>query len=190
MPKTLEEAIKAIETLTAQVQNLTADKEKILGEKKQLLEFSEKDRENMSENELRLLTVIEQERKARAELEDSIKAESEARNNAENKRVADAIEARVAIASKGDSKVADRIRANVAMLEKMPRTNDAEIDAIVSTSFNMLGTNQPNPLAAVHVSSGGAPNTNTPTDFATTQVGKSVADALGFTFHKEGEDKK
>lgn len=191
MPKTLEEAIAAITKLTQQVEQLTADKNKILKEKKELMEFSDKDRENMSEGEQKLLAVIEQERAARTELENQIKADTEARNKAENERVGKAIEARIATMAKGDSAVADKLRAHVALLEKMPRTTDGELDALAGAAFNMLGTNQPNPLAAANGSSGGGtPNTSGDKRFSETDKGKQLADALGMTFQKPADGEK
>lgn len=187
MPKTLEEAVALITTLQTQVATLSADKDKILAEKKQVMEFSEQEKENMTENEKKLLAVIEAERKSRQDIEDGIKKDTEARNKAENEKVSKSIEERIVRISKGDKAVEDKLRANVALLEKMPRSTDSEIDALATAGYNMLGTNKPNPLNETNGINGGAPNVGEKPTFGETTQGKAVADKLGFDFAKPAD---
>ena len=199
-PKTLEEALAAIEQLTTQMADVTKQRdefktkaEKVLDEKKDLLAlFNDKDKEGMTDTEKKLAETLEVERAERKKLEDQIKAESESRNASENDRVKKEIEARIVKASKGDTAVADKLRANVALLEKMPRATSDELDGLVTAGFNMLGTKEANPLAAINNGAGGAPNVETKPNFADTETGKGMAGKLGLTAvaKKEGDDKK
>lgn len=200
-PKTLEEAIAAIEQLTAQVTDITgqrdaalADKKKILDEKKDLLKmFDEKDKEGMTETEKKLAETLEAERAERIKLQDQIKADNDKRNSDENARISKALEDRITKVAKGDTKVAEQLRANVALLEKMPRSSDGELDAVVTAGFNMLGSKDASPLAAINNGAGGAPIIDAKPAFSDTDAGKSMAGKLGLTAvakPAEGGDKK
>lgn len=191
-PKTLEEALAVIEQLTAQVADITAKRDQILQEKKDLMQFTEEEKEKMTDNEKRLLSALEGEKQARIDFENKVKAEAEQRNKAENERVSRSIEERISRVAKGDSAVADKLRANVALLEKMPRGSEAEIDAIVNGAYNMLGTGNMNPLAQVTTTTSNDTNTKDKPSFGETEQGKKLAGALGLDFaappaKKEGE---
>lgn len=193
MPKTLEEALALIGTLQTQVQSLTDDKKKILDEKKGVLDQLKLKEADMTENEKALLSVLESERASRLELEQRIESENKARQDAENTRISTAIEDRITKIAKGDTKVADELRANVALLEKMPRNSDAEIDGLLGAAWNMRGVQEANPLATINNTSGGQPKVDEKPTFASTEAGKNVASALGLTHVAkagEGDDKK
>lgn len=200
MPKTLEEAIAAIQQLTTQMADVTKQRdefktkaETVLNEKKDLLKlFDDKDKEGMTDTEKKLAETLETERAERKKLEDQIKADSENRNASENDRIKKEIEARIVKASKGDTATADKLRANVSLLEKMPRATAEELDAVVTAGFNMLGTKEANPLAVINNGAGGAPNVDSKPNFADTETGKNMAGRLGLSAvaKKEGDDKK
>jgi hypothetical protein len=191
-PKTLEEAIAIIE-------KLTEDKAKILGEKKDLLKlFDEKDKEGMTETEKKLAETLEKERAERMTLEEKIKADTEARTKEQEtakkeaqERITKLLDERIVKVSKGDKKVEEKLRANISILDRLPRSTDAEIDNIVVTGFNMLGIKDANPLAAIHGSTGGNPSVDVKPSFSTTQAGKAMASKLGLkAVAKEGEPTK
>lgn len=193
MPKTLEEALAMIGTLQTQVQTLTTDKQKILDEKKGVLEQLKLKEADMTDNEKALLGVLESERAARIELETKIENENKSRQEAENTRISNAIEERITKIAKGDTKVADELRANVALLEKLPRTSDSEIDGLLGAAWNMRGVAEANPLATINNTSGGQPKVDEKPSFAATEAGKNVANALGLTNVAkagEGDDNK
>jgi flagellar biosynthesis regulator FlaF len=184
--KELEESLKLEQEKAA----------KILKEKKDMLKiFSEKDKEGMTENEVRLAEELE---KARAELAAKAKADEEFRNSLskqEQERTNKLIDQRIEKIAKGDKAVEEKLRANIALLDKMPRSIEAEIDAIANTAYNMLGREDVNPLAAIGTTQGGTPDTNKDKRFSDTDKGKAMAEKLGMTFvkeaSKEGEgDKK
>ena len=196
-PKTLEEAIAMIEQLGTQVTSLQterdtaiADKKKILEEKKDVLKlFDEKQKEGMTESEKVIAEQLETERAERIRLETQIKTDAETRNKTETDRVAKAIEERIVKISKGDAKVADELRANVALLEKLPRSSDSEMDTVINSAWNMRGTNEAAPLNLIHSTSGGAPKVEEKSTFSETPKGKAVADKLGLSIEpakKEG----
>lgn len=173
-PTTLEEALVVIE-------KLEGDKTKILGEKKGLLETLKLKDEDMTENEKAIIAVLESERAERLAYEQKVEADNKARQDAENGRVTTSIEDRITKIAKGDTKVADHLRANIALLEKMPRTNDGEIDALATAAFNMMGTKDANPLAATNNTAGGQPKVDEKPSFSDTAEGKGIAGKLGMT---------
>lgn len=177
-PKTLEEALEVIAQLTTQVTDLTEKNKQVIQEKKDAIEIF-KNKEGMTDTEKELATALEQERAGRIALEQKIEADNKARQDADNARVATAIEERIVKASKGDAAIAEKLRANVALLEKMPRGSDSEIDAVVTGAWNMLGSKDPNPLAATNNTQGGAPAIDTKTNIADTAEGKGLASKLG-----------
>lgn len=186
-PKTLEEAIAAIKQLGEQVTDLQGknkileDKNKqVIQEKKDVLElFNKEDKEGMTDNEKKLAQALEDEQKKRVDLEKQITADNDKRNRDENDRVTKILDGRVAKVSKGDQAVADKLKANIALLEKMPRQTDEEVDALVNSAYNMLGTNEANPLNAPITGNNGSID-NKPR-FSDTQGGKDVASKLGLT---------
>jgi hypothetical protein len=181
--KELEDALKASEEKSA----------KILKEKKDMLKiFSEKEKEGMTENEVRLAEELE---KAKAEIAERSKADEEFRNSLskqEQERTNKLIDQRIEKIAKGDKDVEAKIRANIALLDKMPRTVDAEIDAIATTAYNMMGREGANPLNTIGTTQGGTPDTNKDKRYSDTDKGKALAEKLGMNFAKpdEGGEKK
>lgn len=197
-PKTLEEALEVIKQKDTQIADITKqrdtaveDKKKVLGEKKDLLKmFDEKDKEGMTETERKLAETLETERAERLKLEEQLKTDAETKNKAEADRVAKAIEDRIVKVSKGDTKVADQLRANVALLEKMPRASDSDFDAVITSAWNMRGTQEPAPLGEINNTSGGDTKITDKPNFADTDTGKKVADKLGLSVEPaKGEQK-
>ena len=179
-PKTLEEALEVINQLTTQVTDLTEKNKTVIQEKKDAIELF-KNKEGMTDTEKELATALETERAARLDLEKKIADENTARQNEANTRISTALEERIVKASKGDTAVAEKLRANVALLEKMPRGNDAEIDAVITGAWNMLGSKEANPLAQTNNTAGGAPAIDAKPNFAETAEGKGMAAKLGLT---------
>lgn len=178
--KTLEEAIALIEQLTTQVTDLTEKNKTILKEKKDVLElFNKEDKEGMTENERKLATALEEATAKIADMEKAQKADAEHRTRQEQETTSKKIEERIAKVAKGDQAVADKLKANVALLEKLPRSTDAELDAVITSAYNMLGTKDVSPLNALNDTKGGTPKVEERTSFADTQAGKSVAGKLG-----------
>lgn len=182
--KELEDALKATEEKAA----------KILKEKKDMLKiFSEKEKEGMTENEVRLAEELE---KARAELAESKKATEDFKNSLskqEQERTNKLIDMRIEKIAKGDKDVEAKLRANIALLDKMPRTIEADIDAIANTAYNMLGREDVNPLAAIGTTTGGTPDTNKDKRYSETEKGQAMAAKLGMNFAKpeaKPEEKK
>lgn len=186
-PKTLEEAIALLEQVSQQVTDLQSknkileDKNKqVIQEKKDVLElFSKEDKEGMTDNERKLAVALEAEQKTRTDLEKKIAADNEHRNREQNERTTKMIEERITKISKGDTAIADKLRANVSLLEKLPRQTDSEVDTLLGSAYNMLGTKEPNPLNAPIT--GGNTNVDQKQGFGETTEGKSVAGKLGLT---------
>lgn len=179
-PKTLEEAIAIIAQRDAQVADLTEKNKTVIQEKKDAIEIF-KNKEGMTDTEKELATALETERAGRLALEGQIAADNAKRQSDENTRTTNALEERIVRASKGDTAVADKLRANVALLEKMPRASDSELDAVVTAGFNMLGTKEANPLATTNNTIGGNPPVDNKSNFAETPEGKGLAGKLGLT---------
>jgi hypothetical protein len=182
-PKTLEEALAVIAQRDAQVADLTTKNQTILNEKRDLVEkmFSDKDKEGMTDTERKLAEALELSTSTVKQLEAKIESDNKARQDADNTRVSTALETRIKAAAKGDAAVEEKLRANVALLDKMPRTNDAEFDAVITAGWNMLGTKEANPLATTNNTTGGTPPVDTKTNFAETAEGKGLAGKLGLT---------
>ncbi len=180
-PKTLEEALAIIAQRDAQVADLKTKNETILNEKKEVVDQLFKNKEGMTDTERELATALETERAARINLEKQIADDNAKRQSDENTRVSNALETRIKAAAKGDAAVEEKLRANVALLDKMPRTNDAEFDAVITAGWNMLGTKEANPLATTNNTSGGSPKVDEKTNFAETPEGKGLASKLGLT---------
>ncbi len=179
-PKTLEEALEVISQLTTQVTDLTEKNKQVIQEKKEAIEIF-KNKEGMTDTERELATALETEIEARKTLEKQIADDAAKRQTDEATRVTNALETRIKAAAKGDAAVEERLRANVALLEKMPRSNDAEFDAVITAGWNMLGTKDANPLAATNTTQGGAPTIDSKPNIADTSEGKGLAAKLGLT---------
>lgn len=200
-PKTLEEALAVIKQKDTQLTDITKQRddykiksEKVLDEKKDLLKmFDEKDKEGMTDTEKKLAETLETERAERLKLEKQLTDDAAKKNADEAARVSKALEDRITKAAKGDTKVADQLRANVALLDKMPRTSDGEFDAVLTAAWNMRGTNEANPLAQTNNTSGGDTKIDEKPSYSTTEEGKKMAGKLGLTAvakpKEEGGDK-
>jgi len=179
--KELEDALRVTEEKVA----------KILKEKKDMLKiFSEKEKEGMTENEIRLAEELE---KTKAELEASRKATEEFQSSIskqEQERTNKLIDMRIEKIAKGDKDVEAKLRANIALLDKMPRSIEADIDAIANTAYNMLGREDVNPLAAIGTTQGGTPDTNKDKRYSETDKGKALAERLGMKFTQVEEKKE
>lgn len=179
--KELEDALRVTEEKAA----------KILKEKKDMLKiFSEKEKEGMTENEIRLAEELE---KTKTELEASRKATEEFQSSLskqEQERTNKLIDMRIEKIAKGDKDVEAKLRANIALLDKMPRTVEAEIDAIANTAYNMMGREDVNPLAAIGTTTGGTPDTNKDKRYSETDKGKALAERLGMKFTQVEEKKE
>ena len=186
-PKTLEEAL-------AMIAKLSGEKEKLLGEKKDLVKlFDDKDREDMTDMEKKMADILEKETAKRTDLEKQIEADRIAKETREadqakaQKEASDAkITERIAKVSKGDKEVEKKLMANVALLDKLPRSSDADIDAVVNMSYNLMGAGSVNPLSAVSDTGGGTSVELGGKDgFAETTQGKALGSKLGLSFAKE-----
>lgn len=202
----MDEKDKEIAKLKVDLAKSEADKAKILGEKKDLLEiFNKEDKEGMTDTEKKLAETLEAERAERLKLQDSLAKDAERRTAEDNKRIADeavrvtkALDERITKVAKGDKAVEDKLRANVALLDKLPRVSDTDLDAVINTSYNMLGTKESNPLNSMSGITGGAPKIEDKTAYSTTPAGVNMAGKLGLeavvkagtpTPPKEGEAK-
>ena len=196
MPQTLEEAQELIEEQKAQIESLTAEntdvKSKnttILAEKKDLLDkYEALETSTKGTKDENLKTAL-----------DKIAALEKTITDGEAARVKDAavttqkkLDERIVKAAKGDKAVEEKLKANVALLEKLPRATDSELDVVVNSAFNMLGTKEANPLAAANTTTGGTPTVDSKPSFADTAAGKTFAGKLGFTevAKADGGDKK
>jgi len=188
-PKTLEEAMQIIKQKDAQLADITSQRDsavekgkKILDEKKDLLKmFNDKEKADMTDNERKLAETLEAERAERIKLEERYKSDSEAKAKADAERSSRALEERITRISKGDTTVADQLRQNVAILGSLPRGTDGEMDALLNTAWNMRGSTEASPFAAINATSGGAPKIDAKPSFSETADGQKMASKLGLT---------
>lgn len=170
--ETLEEAQALIDELYEKV-------DKVIDEKKEVLKmFDDKDLEGMTETERKLAETLEAERAERAKLQKQIEDGEKARQEAEQSRITKLFDERITKVAKGDKDFETKLRTNIDLLEKMPRSTDTEIDAIIDSAYKLTGQKEPNPL-----NNGGHPSNNVDingkTGFADTTAGKVLASRLG-----------
>lgn len=172
-PKTLEEALQVIAQLQEKVKT-------VIDEKKEVLKMFDKETlDGMTDTERKLAEALEESRQQYATLEKSIADKAEADAKASAERTAKLLDERIAKVAKGDKDFEAKLRANIDLLEKMPRTTDSELDAIVDSAYKLTGQKEANPL---NEAGGGSNNPhidpNAPS-FATTEAGKGLASRLG-----------
>lgn len=171
-PKTYEEAMLVIA-------DLQAKNAKVIEEKKEVLKmFDEKTLEGMGDNERLLAETLEKERiesaKLRKDLEDFKSGIEKEKTETQTKM----LEERISKVAKGDKEFEAKLRANIDLLEKLPRATDAELDTLIDHAYKLTGQKEPNPL-----NNGSYPSNNTnvsgTNNFANTPSGASLASRIG-----------
>lgn len=198
MPDTIEDAQKLITQLQSQVTDLTEKNAKVIQEKKDAIElFNKEDKDGMTDTEKKLADALEKSNSEIKSLNDKIESDSKVRNDRDTQsakesadRIQKSIEERITKASKGDTNVADKLRANVGLLDKMSKTSDSELDTVVNTAFNMMGTKEANPMAMTNNTSSGTPVIDVKANYADTEAGKAVAKRIGLSIETKATEAK
>lgn len=169
----IEEANKIIAELFGKV-------ETVISEKKEVMKmFDEKALEGMTETERKIAETLEQERVERAREKEEFEKFRNAIETEKKESLAKKLEERIAKVAKGDKEFEAKLRANLDLLDKMPRSTDSELDAVVDSAYKLTGQKEPNPL-----NNGGHSSNNPPTNgdqmgYSATPQGKALAGRLG-----------
>ena len=171
-PKTLEEALAIIADLQTKVKT-------VIDEKKEVLKmFDEKTLEGMTETERKLAETLEAERIERAKEKQAFDDFKKGLETEKTERTKKMLDERITKVAKGDKDFEAKLRANIDLLDKMPRATDTELDAIVDSAYKLTGQKEPNPLNdGGHAS--GTPANDSKETFSTTAEGKGLAGKLG-----------
>lgn len=170
---TLEEANKMIADLFGKV-------ETVINEKKEVMKiFDEKALEGMTDTERKIAETLEAERIARAKEREEFDKFKNTIETEKKDSLAKKLEERITKVAKGDKEFEAKLRANLDLLEKMPRSTDTELDAVVDSAYKLTGQKEPNPL-----NNGGHSSNNPPTNgdqmgYSSTTQGKALAGRLG-----------
>lgn len=179
-PKTLEEALEVINKLSQDNAKLQEKVETVINEKKEVLKmFDEKELEGMSENERKLAENLENISAENAKLKKQIELDAKNREQAEKETLTKKIEERIVRVAKGDKEFEAKLRANVDLLEKLPKTTDTELDSLIDSAYKLTGQKDANPLNI----SGSANNADIAgkTNFVETEQGKALAEKFGIS---------
>lgn len=179
-PKTLEEALQVIAELSNKNNQLQEKVQTVIDEKKEVLKMFDKDElDGMTDTERKLADALEQSRNENARLAKAMEDDKTAREVAEKERQTKLIDERIQKVAKGDKEFEDKLRANVDLLEKLPRSTDSELDALITSAYNLTGQKSTDPLNTTSNSSGGNPDIVATPGFAETTEGKMLGEKLG-----------
>lgn len=171
-PTTLEEALIVINDLRQKNKD-------VIDEKKKVLEMFDKDTlDGMTDTEKKLAEALENTRQENAKLAKQIEDDKIARENEAKDVLTKKIDERIKKVAKGDADFEAKLRANVDLLDKLPKSTDEELDAVIDKAYTLTGQKEANPLNNGGFANQGN-NNGAGINYAETNAGKAMADKLG-----------
>lgn len=185
--KKLDDTVKKLEKSVKEKDELIDQKNRdLVGQRreyKKLSELSEAEKAAMSEKEIEL-------QKRQEEVDNRLEEMKKQQEELHQKEVEARKSAAVRKLVGEDAELQKKVLENFGRLKDVDAAStEEEITAHMTTAFNMLGEERPDPVRSAVSGSGDNPAAPSGTQFAETTAGKEVASALGLSYSEEGEQK-